>query len=429
MMVMFVSENGYTDGEGSSGANFLKIGLGGRAAALGDTYCALANDATAPYWNPAGLSIIKTMKLQTGYTIWLEDINHEFIGYAHPLKKGVIGINLIGLQVDDIDERTDDTEEPISTFNATDLAVICSYGLKITPEISLGGGVRYINEKIKDNTANGLGVDMGVIYKPELLKDLILGISLTNIGITELNFIEEGDPLPTEVRIGGAYQLSPLPLNVGVDLSYPNDNDANIHIGVEYLLNPIFAIRLGYKSGPQDVGSGLSAGIGVTYQYLKFDYAYAPYGDDLGDTHRISVGINFSHATTTVKSSTKSYPPKEKAVKEKSKKSSQYGKEKVLLSSPLPEKHTVQQTTLTPTTEKGSTETTSSPLYWRGKTTVNNVIVWDNPPDGENEYRELTRLSKGTEIIVLDKNDRLSCYKIKFGDEGAIGWITSIFVE
>jgi hypothetical protein len=40
---------------GISTAQFLKIGVGRRASAMGDAFVAISDDASALYWNPAGL--------------------------------------------------------------------------------------------------------------------------------------------------------------------------------------------------------------------------------------------------------------------------------------------------------------------------------------------------------------------------------------
>lgn len=105
IMVMF-STAVYAGGKGTTGAAFLKIGVGGRPAAMGETYCAISDDATASYWNPAGLASVKDIELSAMYTWWLQGISHQFLCYARPVsKQGTFGVSLIGLQVTGIEER------------------------------------------------------------------------------------------------------------------------------------------------------------------------------------------------------------------------------------------------------------------------------------------------------------------------------------
>ena len=39
---------------------FLKLGVGARALGMGGAFAGLADDASAAYWNPAGLAYLKT---------------------------------------------------------------------------------------------------------------------------------------------------------------------------------------------------------------------------------------------------------------------------------------------------------------------------------------------------------------------------------
>jgi len=83
-----------------------------------------------------------------------------------------------------------------------------------------------------------------------------------------------------------------------LDVIVQMDNTASLHVGAEYLPVPEFAVRLGYRTGPQDLGtlgalSGLTAGLGVHVGPLSLDYAITPYGK-LGMAHRIGLGAALS---------------------------------------------------------------------------------------------------------------------------------------
>ncbi|MBU1598717.1 hypothetical protein KKG61_01205, partial [bacterium] len=115
---------------------------------------------------------------------------------------------------------------------------------------------------------------------------------LTNLG-TKPKFIDQADPLPLSLRLGGAYNLPkslPIPLLIALDTNlFP----FYISLGMEGQISPIFSARLGYASGPADEGSGLTAGLGITTQQsLSLDYAIRPYGE-LGLSHYISLSSRF----------------------------------------------------------------------------------------------------------------------------------------
>ncbi len=70
---------------GISTAQFLKIGVGGRATAMGDAFVAIANDVSALYWNPAGLTQFSENQIMFAHNEWVVDINHDFIGAVYHL--------------------------------------------------------------------------------------------------------------------------------------------------------------------------------------------------------------------------------------------------------------------------------------------------------------------------------------------------------
>ncbi|MCW8803743.1 MAG: UPF0164 family protein, partial [Ignavibacteriaceae bacterium] len=93
---------------GISTAQFLKIGVGGRAAALGESFVAISDDASALYWNPAGLAQFKTNEVIFSHNIWLVDINHDFLGAVYHLDSdNTFGISLTSLSMDKMPVTTE----------------------------------------------------------------------------------------------------------------------------------------------------------------------------------------------------------------------------------------------------------------------------------------------------------------------------------
>jgi long-subunit fatty acid transport protein len=70
---------------GISTLQFLKIGVGGRATAMGDAFIAVADDASSLYWNPAGLSQSMENQIFFSHNEWVVDIQHEFAGAVYHL--------------------------------------------------------------------------------------------------------------------------------------------------------------------------------------------------------------------------------------------------------------------------------------------------------------------------------------------------------
>lgn len=281
------------DGAGTTSGQFLKLGAGARAPAMGEAFAGISDDATAIYWNPAGLNNIVQKEISLMYAMWFEEINHNNIFYVHPTEIGNFGAGIQYISYGTL-EGLDENGNPADDFSPTDLSITISYAREIA-KINLGASAKYISSKIKE-TATAFAIDIGAMKK---FKDdkLSLGFVLQNLG-TGLKYIKEEDPLPMRIKIGAGYKIKEN-ITTGFDITLPSDNEIIIGLGGEYNYrikeNTIVSARLGYNTTAKDVEGGLkglTAGLGGNYKTYKIDYAFVPYGD-LGITHRISFGIKF----------------------------------------------------------------------------------------------------------------------------------------
>ena len=93
---------------GISTVQFLKIGVGARASAMGEAFVSVANDASALYWNPAGVVQAKQNQLIISHNNWVADINHEFIGGIYKFSKNdAVGISFTSLHMDNMPVTTE----------------------------------------------------------------------------------------------------------------------------------------------------------------------------------------------------------------------------------------------------------------------------------------------------------------------------------
>lgn len=274
----------------NTGAAFLKIGAGARPSALGGNYVGLANDVNAVNWNPGGLGFLQEKELTAMYASWIADMNYEFAGYAQPLTNGLaIGGSLVMLQSGDMEKRSD-TRENLGTFSASDTCGTLAIAKKIQDNVSLGGSVKFINQKIDDESATGMAVDLGALVKTSIT-NLNVGLAVRNLG-PKMKFISEGYDLPLTLAAGISYGLPKM--NLTSDINY-YDSKMTIGVGMEYQVINALVLDLGYKAGKDNKLeglSGLSAGLGFNINKINLSYAWVPYGE-LSDTHRISLGVKF----------------------------------------------------------------------------------------------------------------------------------------
>jgi long-subunit fatty acid transport protein len=294
--VLFASTYVLAGSPGSKGAVFLKLGQGARAIGMGESFCAVADDINALYWNPAGIAQIQERQCTFMYSDWLVEIKYNYLAYVHPEKilDGIMGGAITLLDSGSI-ERRDKDGNLKGTYDGQDIALAVSYARQLMENCSLGATLKYIQMKIDGKKSTGLALDVGCLYKPEI-ENLTLAAVVQNFGPKLSAFDKEKDGLPTNLKVGGAYKLLDNALTLGLDINFPSDNDTNFNLGVEYWFREIMAIRAGYKTLTKDElkSSDLTFGAGFRLPGtgIGIDYAYCDY-DDLGGTHRVSLMTKF----------------------------------------------------------------------------------------------------------------------------------------
>lgn len=268
----------FADGAGTTTADFLLVGEGARAMAMGGASRALVDDATAIYWNPAMLSVIDGATFAVSDRIGYADVNQGHAGFAVPLWGGAAGASATYFDAGGLD-GTNDAGESTGQFDATDLSVNLGYGVAVGEAFRLGLGVGSILSKIDDSEENAVTGSLGAAY--DVSPEIRIAAVVQNVG-TELG----EDALPTFVGGGIGWRAGSLALEG--DVGKPSGGDVYFAAGGEYLIGPL-ALRGGYSSRA-DAGDGLHAGIGVLWERFFVDYAYVPMGD-LGTNHHVSIGM------------------------------------------------------------------------------------------------------------------------------------------
>jgi len=291
---------------GISTAQFLKIGVGGRAAAMGESFVAISDDASALYWNPAGLAQFKSNQVIFSHNIWLVDINHDFLGAVYHLDSdNTFGISLTSLSMEKMPVTTE--FNPFGTgeyFSFGDIALSVSYARKMTEQFSFGGTVKYIEETLDKLKMRGVMFDLGTYYRT--------GLGSTRFAVTVSNFGAELAPdgevvllgnrkksewqsfaPPTIFRIGFAFEPfenEENRLTTSIQLNHPNDNSENVSVGLEYSWNRMLFLRGGYKINvdEQDFSFGAGVNVPISMAEFTFDYAFANF-ERLGSAHRFSI--------------------------------------------------------------------------------------------------------------------------------------------
>jgi len=155
---------------------FLAIGIGARALGMSNSNVAIVDDVTAGYWNPAGLTLIKS-NIQVGlmHSEYFAGIaKYDYVALASRIdEKSAGGFSFIRFGVDDIPNTTEliDAEgnidySRVTTFSAADYGFLFSYSRTIKDGFRLGGNVKIVHRKVGDFARSwGFGLDVGAQYE------------------------------------------------------------------------------------------------------------------------------------------------------------------------------------------------------------------------------------------------------------------------
>lgn len=277
--------------KGTSGAQFLKLGAGARAAGMGEAYSALAEDADALYWNPAALTNVAGRSVTFSHSALFGELGYDFLGYAQPLGGGTMGVGVQYLSAGKVMETDDLGFETGGTMRPRDMAVSLGYAHNIGGT-ALGLSVKYIDSRL-DASASAFAADIGA--QVSLSPRLKLAFAAQNLG-GKLKFDEKSDPLPMNFKLGSSWKLGGTWLS-SLDVNFPRDNKPFAGLGVEYRLRSgewAFSGRTGYNTrAAGDIsGAGLSVGGGAGFRSTRLDYAFTPFGA-IGAVHMISLAASF----------------------------------------------------------------------------------------------------------------------------------------
>jgi len=314
------------DNVGTSALNFLKIGIGSRAEAMGGAFVAQANDVTAVYWNVAGLTNIEGTEVAFSANDWITDVTQYFIGTAVPLGEfGKLGVEIIYL--DGGSMRRTSWEDPAGlegqTFEANDLSFGIAYARDLTDRFKFGVKGKYLRESISNSTAHGFAVDFGSQYHTGF-HGLNIGMSIQNFGgkfsMDGSDLRHRFDPYPNEgsnpddvwtkletdewslpvtIRLGFSMEVFSMGSNKLITnvefVDYRDVRELYVFGGEFSMFNDMVFLRAG-ASDYFDEDWRINLGAGLMYRMgdigFAFDYSYSDLGI-LEQANRYSVRITF----------------------------------------------------------------------------------------------------------------------------------------
>lgn len=308
---------------GSTGAQFLKIGVGSKYQAMGEASVAVANDVYAMFWNPAGLAEIENSAVSFTNVNYLLDVQLNYVAFAHYFEEvGVFGVSASILSMDEQEITTFEEQDGTGDFySASSAAIGLSFARQLTNRFSFGLTAKYVHERIHKENASAFAFDFGTMLHTGF-RSLRMGMSISNMG-PEMKFsgpdlrinydAQEGQgnngtipasvettpyDMPMMFRVGVAYDFDLAPssiLTMSGEIKHPNDNVQQSSLGAQLGFSEQFFLRGGYKFNYDEEGLSLGGGLSTLIAKstsLQIDYAWQDFGR-LQSTQRFSVGFAF----------------------------------------------------------------------------------------------------------------------------------------
>jgi hypothetical protein len=284
---------------GTIGGQFLKIGIGARSAGMGAAFAAVADDASAVYWNPAGVARITRNVISLNHCDWVADVMFSHAAYVFDphYVPGMMALHARSLYMPEQPVRTVYRPEGDGTkFDNGDVAVGLTYARSLTDKFAMGLTFNYVHSSLADYSSQAYSFDFGTLYDTGF-QSLRIGMAIQNIG-TEMEFIDKTVKLPTVFRVGmsmNVYEDSQMRVLSTAEFSHPPDNSERANVGTEVGYKDFLYVRGGYSFGYDAEGLGVGLGFKVPTSLnseATVDYAFTDLGF-LGAAHRISLDFRF----------------------------------------------------------------------------------------------------------------------------------------
>jgi hypothetical protein len=306
---------------GAGTGSFLNLPVGARASAMGASFAAVSDDASALYWNPAGITQLEGVSALYTYAPMFAGMMHHFAGTTFSLSDDwSAGIHALSYGTDEIPVTTMfDQDGTGETYTAQDLSIGASIAGALTEQFSFGATAKFISLKLANTNASSMAFDFGTIYRPGIL-GLSIGFAVNNLApavkYTGSGLVRAGSVDPNtgnqapDVQLEGGEHTLPLTFRAGLatnvlegdeenallintEFSTAADRPEYIGLGAEYTWNDLISVRAGYHFG-SDEAFGPSGGLGINYATGSFagriDYAIRPH-TNLGLTNYVTASL------------------------------------------------------------------------------------------------------------------------------------------
>jgi hypothetical protein len=301
IFVIILFNNLFAKGDYGTPGEFLVWGAGARSLGMGKAFTGLSDDATAIYYNPAGLAYQNPLQISLNHVMLFYDTMFDFAAITYPVSGiGTFGVAYTRLGSTGFEGR-DIQWKPIGSFDLANQAVTLSYAKDIVSWLGIGINLKLISENIFDKNAIGYGADIGLMWVPS--EYFSFGLSVINALPPSIKLNETAENFPIVIKSGFALKLFGERIIPVMDIEKElSKKDLKFKFGIEGYPLQNLALRAGMDE------TEITFGIGYTFmKYYKFDYSLS--SQELGLSHRASFTLAFGGFDVNVTAEPKIFSP------------------------------------------------------------------------------------------------------------------------
>lgn len=301
IFAIILFNNLFSKGDYGTPGEFLTWGAGARSLGMGKAFTGLSDDATAIYYNPAGLAYQNPLQISLNHVMLFYDTMFDFVAITYPVSGvGTFGIAYTRLGSTGFEGR-DVQWKPLGNFDLANQAVTLSYAKDIISWLGIGINLKLISENIFDKNAIGYGADVGLMWVPS--EYFSFGLSIINALPPSIKLNQTAENFPIVIKSGFALKLFGERIIPVIDLEKElSKKDLKFRFGLEGYPLQNLALRVGMDE------TEITFGIGYTFmKYYKFDYSLS--SQELGFSHRASFTLAFGGFDVNVTAEPKIFSP------------------------------------------------------------------------------------------------------------------------
>ncbi len=286
------------DGMGGTRSVF-SLGVGARAISMGGAFSGIGDDPTVLYYNPAALRLNSYSAVTVNHIQLFSDFSDaaiDFIGITYPtISVGSVGAAFMTAGTGGIREF-DQFSRETGEISYRESQFILGYAFNLPWEylgrITLGSSVKVLNQRVGNYTDTGTGMDLGVLYRPPVVKGLTLGCNIQDMVGAETKLVSVTEKVYRTVMLSAGYSFSwgdNSSIMVAAQMDMPSKCDNDLRFGAEYSYRDAISFRMGFDS------EQITAGVGIGWHGLQADYGY--FGrEEAGSSHPVSLSANIGES-------------------------------------------------------------------------------------------------------------------------------------